>query len=49
MNQDQISISNEISKSDFWEKMKELDREIARFQASVDECCQAISEFKANL
>jgi hypothetical protein len=43
------SINNEVSKSDFWKKMEELDREIARFQVAVDKCCQAISEFKANL
>jgi phage host-nuclease inhibitor protein Gam len=36
-------------KSDFWEKMEELEREVARLQTAVDECCQAISEFKANL
>jgi hypothetical protein len=43
------AISNEISKSDFWQKMEELDRAVARFQASVEECCQAIAQFKAHL
>jgi hypothetical protein len=43
------SINNEVNQSDFWQKMEELDRETARFQVAVDECCQAISEFKANL
>jgi hypothetical protein len=37
------------TKSDFWIKMEELDCEIARFQLAVEECCQAINEFKANL
>jgi hypothetical protein len=37
------------SKADFWKEMEELEREVARFEASVDAFCEAVREFKANL
>jgi len=34
---------------EFNQAMNQLSREVARFQASVKECSEAINEFKVNL
>lgn len=38
-----------LANSDFWRAVAELDQAIALFNTRVDQCCQAIQEFKANL
>jgi hypothetical protein len=40
--------SNE-PKTDFWAKIAELDAEIKRFEAAVEDFCEAKKEFLANL
>ena len=35
--------------TDFYKAMAELDAQVARFQAAVAECCEAIHQFEANL
>ena len=37
------------TQTEFDRALAQLDAEIARFEASVDECCSAIETFKANL
>ena len=46
---DPIDQLYQTSNPDFWRAMQELDRAIADFNAAVDDCCEAINEFKANL
>jgi len=41
--------AKEQTNSDFWAVMAELDRERIRFQVAVEECIEAMREFKANL
>ena len=42
-------LNNEVTRSDFWAVMAELDREHVRFQAAVEEYLEALRQFKANL
>jgi hypothetical protein len=39
----------EESKAAFWREIQELAREVARFEATVNEFCEAARAFKANL
>jgi phage host-nuclease inhibitor protein Gam len=43
------SIAENEPKTDFWAKMAELDAEIKRFEAAVEDFCEAKKEFLANL
>jgi phage host-nuclease inhibitor protein Gam len=44
-----MTSSTNEPKTDFWAKLAELDAEIKRFEAAVEDFCEAKKEFLANL